>query len=276
MKTGVTVVGNVAVDRVNGASPSAGGCPSFVGFAARDPTTTVTVVTHLASDDRPLFAPVLLDLGARVTALPALRTSAFGLEYSGDDCVLTVDAIGDPWTEDELVAAAITSSWVHVAPLLRSDFPPETIAYLVAQGHQVSFDGQGLIRVPRVGSLELDANFDRALLAGVSVLKLNSEEAAVVASGEFTHEAAAKLEVPEILVTLGSRGCQLFLDGRVVHIPATRTVSGVHATGSGDTFMVAYLSKRATGTRPAEAAHHAASVVANMLEFRREALLASR
>ena len=69
--------------------------------------------------------------------------------------------------------------WVHVAPLLRSDFPAETLAAL-ARGRRLSFDGQGLVRASEPGPLRLDADFDPAMLEHVQILKLAEEEAEVV------------------------------------------------------------------------------------------------
>jgi sugar/nucleoside kinase (ribokinase family) len=226
-------------------------------------------VTKLAPVDRPLFAPVLEAPRISVTALPAKTTSAFGLRYTGDERVLTVDAIGDPWIVADLDAAMIETSWVHLAPLLRSDFPVDVIETIAARGHQVSYDGQGLVRRPELGPLLVDAAYDTNLLSAVSVLKLNDEEAEAVAGGPFGLDAARRLGIPEIIVTLGSHGCILYVGGEAVRVPAARAVGGVHATGAGDLFMVAYLKARAGGIQPVPGAEQASEFVAATLEARR-------
>src|SRR5205823_623776 len=70
------------------------------------------------------------------------------------------------------------------------------------KGRRLSFDGQGLVRPPRTGPLELDADYDPELLRHVSILKLAEEEAAVL--GDLS-----ALDVPEIVVTHGTRGCHV-------------------------------------------------------------------
>ena len=97
-------------------------------------------------------------------------------------------------------------AWVHVAPLLRSDFPAETLA-AIARGRRLSFDGQGLVRAAELGPLKLDANFDPALLEHVQILKLAEEEAEVIG-------AVDTLGVPEVLVTYGERGSRVYYKGR--------------------------------------------------------------
>ena len=118
--------------------------------------------------------------------------------------------------------------WAHVAPLARHEFPVETLAAL-ARRCRVSLDGQGLVRVPEVGPLRLDADYDPELLRHVWALKLAEEEAEVV--GDLH-----ALGVREVIVTHGSRGA-------TVHAGGTRrareraAVLDADPTGAGDAFM---------------------------------------
>ena len=73
--------------------------------------------------------------------------------------------------------------WVHVAPLLRGDFPPETLER-IAHRRRLLLDGHGLIRARRGSArLALDGDFDPALLRHVSILKLADEEAEAILGG---------------------------------------------------------------------------------------------
>jgi sugar/nucleoside kinase (ribokinase family) len=265
----IGVIGNVACDRVDGGQPSPGGCPTFAAQALRMLGREGQILTRFAEAERELFDEYLQRLGVPVTVLGARSTSAFALDYRGDERTMEVTAIGDPWTPAELEALEPDVRWVHVAPLLRSDFPPETLAALAASGRRVSFDGQGLVRVPRVGPMTVDAGFDPALLSSLTVLKLAEDEATVVAGGRFDQPDAAGLGVPEILLTLGSRGAILYLEGETEGVPVTGPVLDVQTTGAGDVFMVAYIAARSDGEHPVAAANLAAAVVARMLEERK-------
>src|SRR5439155_5302870 len=127
----------------------------------------------------------------------------------------TVTSLGDAWTPGDMAHIAAAVRWVHVAPLLRGDFPPETLAELSSEGRTVSFDAQGLVRERRLGPLVQNAEYDASALAAVSVLKLSEEEARIVGGGSFDASTARQLGVEEIVVTLGSRGEDVWLDGTV-------------------------------------------------------------
>ena len=255
---------------VNGRAPSPGGCPFFAAEAFQRLGEAGQIVTRFAEVDRALFEPALDALGAPVTLLPAAATSGFSLDYEGEERAMGVTAIGERWQPADAAVLAPEVRWVHVAPLLRSDFPAETLAALAA-GRRLSLDGQGLVRAPRAGPLTTDADFDRAVLESVTALKLSEEEARIVAGGPFDRATAAALGVPEVLLTLGSHGAVLFAGGRDTFVPAAWPVLGVHTTGAGDAFMVAYAASRADGHEALPAARNASRLVAEMLEERKRA-----
>lgn len=265
----LAVAGNVAVDRIDGRPPSPGGCPSFAALALRMLEREGQILTRYAQQDRNLFAPALSAIGVPVTTLPADSTQGFGFRYDGERRVMTVDAIGQPWAPADAAGLDPDVGWVHVAPLLRSDFPADALAALAADGRVLSYDGQGLVRVPEIGLLRVDADFDRAVLESISVLKLADDEAVVLAGGPFDARHARALGTPEILVTFGSEGCALYIDGEDEHVPAAWPVLGVQTTGAGDVFMVGYAAARSDGEEPRAAAELASELVARMLDARK-------
>jgi sugar/nucleoside kinase (ribokinase family) len=266
---GVTVLGNLAIDVIDGAPRSPGGCASFAGVALEASAGPGRIVAMGAEQDHVLFDPLLERFGDLVRILPSDRTSAFRLNYDDlDHRHMFVEAIGPVWGESEVDAADPDTTWVHLAPLLRTDFPAATLAHLAARGHRVAYDGQGLVRADRLGPLVENRDFAPALLADVSVLKLAEDEAIVVADGDFDAATAARLGVPEILVTFGSAGCDIYTDGDVVRVPAAWRVEGVQTTGAGDMFTACYVANRATGADPRRAVEVASALVARELDKR--------
>lgn len=267
---GVTVLGNLAIDRIDGAAPSPGGAPSFVGPVLAQ-AGGGRIVARAAQADHPLFHEVRDAAGVPFDLVDGPSTAAFGMHYDGDARQMTVDAIGPIWDAENIRAAQITTPWVHVASLLRSDFTPAALAELALSGVRVAYDGQGLVRVAALGRLRTDAAFDPEILAPVSMLKLADDEAAILTGGApFDASAAARLGVPEIVVTAGSRGSTIFLLGEVIEIEPPFRVEGVHATGAGDSFTAAYVAARARGESPPDAALLASQLVAELLTVRRE------
>ena len=260
----VAVVGNVARDVVDGGAPSPGGCPQFAAAALRHLGHDGQIVTRFAPADAALFT----GLDARITRLEAASTSGFAMDYVGDEREMTVTGLGEAWGPEDADALAPDIAWVHVAPLLRSDFPAETLAAL-ARGRRLSLDGQGLVRAPALGRLREDDAFDPAVLEHVTTLKLSEHEARIVAGGRFDLAAAARLGVPEVLLTLGSRGAVVFAGGRATPVGDATPVADVHATGAGDTFMVGYAVARVEGRDAVDAARGATRLVGELLRERR-------
>lgn len=263
----IAVVGNLAVDRVDGGPPQAGGCPFFAAQAFRLLGRDGQIVTRCAHGDRALLEEAL-GLGPGLTIVPSEQTSGFDHEYEAETRTTTVTNLGDSWAPEDAARLADDVRSIHVAPLLRGDFPPETLAVFASGGRVVSLDAQGLVRKRRLGPLVQNADFDPAVLAAVSVLKLSEEEAGIVAGGAFDSTTARRLGVAEILVTFGSHGEDLWLGGEVTHVPTT-PVLDVETTGAGDAFMVAYVTARDDGAAPVDAAAKASALVARMLTNRK-------
>jgi sugar/nucleoside kinase (ribokinase family) len=203
------------------------------------------------------FIRRLTSLGLPVVSLEGSETASFSFHYEGSVRIMTVEQFGNAWSpaDADLIPRG---SWMHIAPLLRSDFSAETLAAL-GNGRRLSFDGQGLVRRAALGPLQLDADFDPALLEHIQILKLAEEEAEVIGSVD-------KLGVPEVLVTYGERGSRVYYKGKSERVGAWPVAAD--PTGSGDAFSAAYLAGRAGGMAPLSAARQATGVVAALLTGR--------
>lgn len=261
----IAVCGNVAIDFIDGRPPRVGGGPYHCGLGLRLLERWGRIVTKCAPEDRSLLVPPLSALGVPLTVLDASTTAAFGLLYNGETRQTVMRAVGDSWTPDDVVALT-GISWVHVAPLARTDFPLETLA-AIARGCRISYDGQGLVRAAEVGPVRLDADYDPDLLRHVAILKLAEEEAATILP-EQTDEAVFALGVPEVVVTLGSRGSIVYAEQRVTPVPCYPILE-VELTGCGDVFAVGYLAARSDGLAPVAAARRATALVALLLTNRK-------
>lgn len=184
---------------------------------------------------------------------------------------MSVDAVGDPWTPEDVAGwagdALAGTTWVHVGGLLREDFPPTVLRALAAGGRRLLVDGQGLVRRGERGPLRSDGDVDRSLLPSMAVLKLDEEEAALLAGGTGEADLRA-LGVPEVIVTLGSRGSFVVAQGASERIRAEPLGEAVDPTGAGDAFGVAYAVARDRGLAPLDAAREATRVVSSLLDGR--------
>ena len=267
----LAVIGPLSRDLVDGHAERIGGGPWYAGRALRALQQEAVVVAKCGEPERPAYRRRLAALGLPVSLAAAGETTAFSFDYDADgNREMRVEAVGEPWSEgDEPERVLQRIEWVHVAPLLRGDFPPEALER-IARRRRVLLDGHGLVRTPRVGPLVLDGDFDRALLRHVSILKLSEEEAHAILGGAELEELR-RLGVPEVVVTFGVGGSLVLTRDSALRVTAQPARGD--PTGAGDAFSIAYLSARAGGHRPISAARRASALVSALLSNR---LLAGR
>ena len=250
----IALLGNLSRDVLPGRPPIAGGGPYHGARALQRLRVPARIVARCATADREKLLPPLVRLGTPVRYVPGTSTASFSFTYEGDRRIMSIGSIGDTWRPTDV--PEIRSRWVHVAPLSRAEWPAVTVKSL-ARRYRVSFDGQGLVRVPRVGPLELDDDFDRELLRYIWVLKLADEEAEVIGDVDA-------LGVREVVVTHGSRGSTVYCGGVVEDVKAHPLDRD--PTGAGDAFATAYIVGRNAGFGPVGAARRATAVVASLLQ----------
>jgi sugar/nucleoside kinase (ribokinase family) len=262
------VIGNVSRDRIAGRIRVGGG-PYYAGRALRALGRSGVILTKCAQEDRRRLLTPLACLGLPVLWREAPSTAAFGIAYGGEEREMTVEELGPEWTAAEIrdwVAKGLAGvEWVQVAALRRGEFTAEALAEL-ARGRRIMLDGQGLVRPPATGPLLPDSEYDPAVLEHLTVLKLSEFEAHLL--GGLDEEALRALGVPEVVVTLGSRGALVLERGRVEHVQSRPVEPAVDPTGAGDAFGAAYLVARATGNGPVGAARRACGLVADLLSGR--------
>jgi sugar/nucleoside kinase (ribokinase family) len=265
----IAVVGNVSLDTVDGGPLRIGGGPYYGGQGLRLLGGPAQLVVRLAESDRAARLPQLIRLGVPVSYRGGQSTATFAIRYRNDERELSVEAVGDTWTLEEARALGPLLrrvEWLHVAALLRSDFPADALAEL-ARGRRLSMDGQGLVRPGRVGPVHFDAEYDPEVLEHLTVLKLAEEEAAVLV-GNVDERSIATLGVPEVLVTYGLHGSLVFAEGRCAEVRA-HPVYDVEPTGAGDAYAAGYIAARNVGLAPSAAARRATALVARLLSERR-------
>lgn len=266
----VAVVGNIALDRIDGGPPRIGGAPYYAARSLRVVGRPARIVTKCADADRTTLVPRLAAMGVPVSWRASAHTAAYSMSYRGDERLMTVDKLGEPWGADEtdgwLEKAVARAEWIQVGALYRGEFPPETLELLARRRHLL-LDGQGIVRPAREGPLRLEGVHEPEVLRHVSVLKLAEDEAQALL-GDVDEDSVGSLGVPEVLVTLGPRGSLLFEKGRLERIPA-RGIWDRDPTGAGDGFAAAYVVARSLGHSPATAARRATAVVATLLMSRR-------
>ncbi|HEX6679637.1 MAG TPA: PfkB family carbohydrate kinase [Gaiellaceae bacterium] len=255
----VAVVGNLSLDHVEGGPPRPGGPPRYAARSLAALGVPSLVRAKSAAADRAHLVRPLEELGVPVEWRPGAATATYAFSYDGDRRTMEVRELGSTWSPEDV--AGLGADWVHVGALFRGEFAEETLAALAATA-RLSFDGQGLVRPARLGPLELEPEPDTSFLRHVSVLKLSEEEARALV-GSLEEGPLSELGVPEVVVTLGSRGAIIVVEGRLVEVPAEPV--DADPTGAGDAFAAAYVVERSQGQAPRLAAERATRLVHELL-----------
>jgi sugar/nucleoside kinase (ribokinase family) len=253
---------------VAGSPPRPGGAVFHAARALARTGEDARVVARCGATDTELLLPPLEALGLPITFQAGESTAAFTFHYEGDHRVMQVDGVGDPWTVEDAatwVADALGDVvWVQVGALLRTDFAAPTLAAIAAVGRKLLVDAQGLVRLARVGPLARDADVDPEIFESLAALKLNEDEATILAGGAEP-ESLRTLGVPEVVVTLGSAGALVVTATEAERIPPAEVGPVTDPTGAGDAFSAVYLATRAREAEPVEAARAANAAAADLI-----------
>ena len=255
----VAVVGNLSLDHVDGGPPRPGGPPRYAARSLAALGVPSVVRAKTAAADRVQLVRPLEELGIPVEWRAGETTATYAFSYDGDTRAMEVRELGSPWSPEDV--EGLDADWIHVGALFRGEFGEETLAAL-AKTARLSFDGQGLVRPARLGPLELEPDPDTSFLRHISVLKLSEEEALALA-GSLEEAPLTELGVPEVVVTLGSRGAIVVAGGNAVRLRADPV--DADPTGAGDAFAAAYVVERSRGREPREAAERATGLVHALL-----------
>jgi sugar/nucleoside kinase (ribokinase family) len=262
--TTIAALGHLTRDVVAGGDPRPGGGVFWSTRALAHLGADASVHASCSSEDRATLLPPLEAFGLPVSWHGSSTTTEYRFHYEGDRRIMWQEAVGDPWAAERAVEAAGDATWVNVCALTRTDFPPETLAALAADGRQLLVDAQGLVRTAALGPLRRDEHIGD-VLDHVEVLKLNDDEAKVLV-GSAEPEKLRALGVPEVVLTLGSKGAWVVTPELIEHVAAVPVDGEVDPTGAGDTYSVTYIVQRVAGAEPVEAARVAAETVSSFLD----------
>lgn len=261
----ICCVGHITLDKVvtpQAVKHMAGGTSFYFSNAIRNMDVSYVLVTSLALSEMPVVEK-LRNKGIEVHATNGGETVYFENIYSGNQDHRTQRVLqkADPFVIDQL--NNIKADVFHLGPLLADDISTEFIKELAQHG-KLSLDAQGYLRkVEDKNVIPVDWPEKREALKYITTLKVNEHEMEVLTGITDIREGAKVLNdwgVKEVVVTLGSMGSVIYVDGVYYTIPAYKPTEIVDATGCGDTYMAGYLFQRAKGKGYQEAGEFAAAM----------------
>lgn len=225
------IIGNVTQD-VTPDGLVLGGTGAYSAITASQLGVQVGLVTRAASD---------LDLGSllpdvRIHHVPDACTTTFENVYVGGKRIQWIRKIAQPLQREDVPPVWRDARIIHLAPIAQ-DVPRELagvfadgVVGATPQGWLRAWDADGRVRYrPLADPAEA--------LEHIEVLVFSPED---VASDWNAVERLAGA-VPIAVVTRASKGCDVYVDTTVQHIPARPVSQAVDPTGAGDVFAAAFF-----------------------------------
>lgn len=220
------------------------------------------LITSLAKSDMAAVEEMRA-VGIDVDVIESRETVFFENKYEANmnNRTQRVLAKADPFTVEKL--RDVEARFIHLGSLLADDFPIDVMAYLKNRG-VLSVDAQGFLRYVE-GEKVYPCDWANKLeaLKLIDILKVNEFEIESLTGYSDLHTAARQLAdwgVREVLITLGSYGSIIYVNGTYYEIPAYEPLNIVDATGCGDTYATGYLYMRSRGAGYDEAGRFAAAM----------------
>jgi len=232
------------------------------------PNVKYKLIASLAEKDLKAVEDIR-NLGIEVEVVNSKETVFFENIYGNNqnNRKQRVNALADPFTVEDV--KEVQAKYICLGSLLPDDFPLEVVKYLSNNG-AVVMDAQGYLRNVKDGKVfPCDWNNKFEFFKYIDILKVNEYEVEVLTGKKDLHQAASQLAewgIKEVLLTLGSFGSIVLVDGVFYDIDAYEPISVVDATGCGDTYVMGYVYKRVQGADPLEAAKFATAVSTCKLE----------
>ena len=274
MMKDICCIGHITKDKIvtpNRTVYMAGGTSFYFAYAINQLPKDVSFSLVTAMDPTEK-EPVekMLEAGIDVTLNASRNTVFFENIYYGEnqnERKQRVLAKADPFTIEQL--KNVEAKVFHLGSLLSDDFSTEVVEYLASKG-KVSIDVQGYLREVRDEKVyPIDWKDKLEVLKNTYYLKVNETEMETITGLKNPREAAKLIHswgVTEVIITLGSEGSLIYVDGEFYQIPAYKPHEVVDATGCGDTYSAGYLYKRLQGATPTEAGKFAAAMCTIKLE----------
>lgn len=271
MKYDICCIGHITHDKI--VTPAsvvhmAGGTSFYFSNAIRQMPLRYQLITAVAETEMP-YVQALRDNGIDVMVFPSQQTVYFENIYgeNQDNRTQRVLHKSDPFTVGQL--EMVTAGIFHLGPLLADDIPVDLIRNLASRG-KVSLDVQGFLREVRHEQVyPVDWPEKLEALAYISILKANETEMEQLTGTADIKAGIQQLVdwgVPEVIITLGSKGSVIYYDGALHRIPAFVPRQVIDATGCGDTYMAGYLFRRHKGDFVENAGNFAAAMATSKIE----------
>jgi sugar/nucleoside kinase (ribokinase family) len=251
----VAVIGHLSIDTILLPSRTApfvvlGGSAAYTSFAAKRLQATASVISKVGGNFPEAYLWWLRQEGIDVSGVIKLAdgpTTSFELSYNADlsERVLKLKSKGAPICLSD-VPADLRAKAIHIAPIA-NEVSFEVAEHLKHCTDVLSLDPQGLLRsFTEAGNVTQNASLDARIFSLINIYKSSQNEIYTL-TGESELKPAIKaihdVGVETVIVTNGTKGSVLSVEGAQYNIAACPSQVVVDPTGAGDVFMGGFLTE---------------------------------
>jgi sugar/nucleoside kinase (ribokinase family) len=231
-----------------------GGSAAYVSLAARRLESRVAAISKVGGDFPEAYRWWLDQEGVNLSGLKKVETAPttrFELKYSTDLSERTLHLKSKaPSIDADDLPNPLKAFAIHVAPIA-GEVTYEIVEKLKSHADVLSLDPQGLVRhFDDGGNISMGSLVDSRILDLINVYKSSQSEIQavtgqtdLVSAVESVHNHGVKI----VIVTLGSKGALLSVEGTRYDVPACVPAKLVDPTGAGDAFISGFLAEYVNG-----------------------------
>lgn len=231
-----------------------GGSAAYVSLAARRLESRVAAISKVGGDFPEAYQWWLDQEGVNLSGLKKVETASttrFELKYSTDLSERTLHLKSKaPSIDADDLPNPLKAFAIHVAPIA-GEVTYEIVEKLKSHADVLSLDPQGLVRrFDEGGNISMGSLLDSRILDLINVYKSSQSEIQavtgqtdLVSAVESVHSHGVKI----VIVTLGSKGALLSVEGTRYDVPVCVPAKLVDPTGAGDAFIGGFLAEYVNG-----------------------------
>jgi sugar/nucleoside kinase (ribokinase family) len=251
----VAVIGHFSIDKIFLPSRTVpfvvlGGAAAYTSFAAKRLEATASVISKVGGNFPEAYLWWLRQEGIDLSGVIKQAdqpTTSFELCYSEDlsERTLCLKGKGAP-IELADVPSDLKAKAVHIGSIA-NEVSFEVIERLKHRADLLSLDPQGLLRsFDQAGNVTENASVDKRIFSLINIYKSSQTEIfAVTGQSELKAaiEAIHDFGVETVIITMGTKGSVLSVEGAQYNIAACPSQVLVDPTGAGDVFIGGFLTE---------------------------------
>jgi sugar/nucleoside kinase (ribokinase family) len=244
-----------------------GGVVYYSAIALVNLGSEVTIFPALAEKDKELLN-VFEKYNINICPIYNKNTTTYKNTFENsnlDKCQHELISAASPYSCSKNFDILDNFNYVHLGPLSKKEMPIDFISSIYEKNKNLCLDIQGYLRE---GDISLE--FIKNLLKYIKIIKTNEHEIKKILPKTSTEEGLrilANFGPEEVIITKGSLGSIIYKDGKIYNINAIRPNKIIDTTGCGDTFMAAYLFKRANNASLLDSANFASLISSKKIEY---------